>query len=104
MNILAEIVAQSGTISEAHSVLFAYGPMGVMLAWFMWLSKKMADNLITIVHEHGAKFDNVIHKLNGLRTALLLNTISNDKISDFVRKTCEEELARANANPSKEKP
>ena len=79
---LREFIAQVQAV-EFHSVLFAYGPMGVMLGWFMLRGEK----LIKEVRDFGQKID-------GLRLALLANTISNANTPEALRRFCDSEISR----------
>jgi len=85
---LIQLLAQT---SEAHSVLFAYGPMGIMLGWFMLRGEK----LIKEVRDFG-------HKIDGLRLALLANTISNASTPEALRRFCDAEIARVDSLRSRE--
>jgi hypothetical protein len=85
------IIAQVQSI-DLQAVLFAYGPMGVMLAWFMLRGEK----LIKEVRDFG-------HKIDGLRLALLANTISNANTPEALRRFCDAEIARMNASRRNEK-
>lgn len=82
MNLLA-VIAQVAAESPA---LYAYGPMGVILLWFM----SRFEVLIKEVRNYG-------HKIDGLRLALLAQAASSDTANPNVRKLCEEEIARINA-------
>lgn len=77
------IHALIGQVTDMQNVLFAYGPMGVMLGWFMLRGEK----LIKEVREFG-------HKIDGLRLALLANTISNANTPNALRRFCDSEIAR----------
>ena len=74
---------------DMQNVLFAYGPMGVMLGWFMLRGEK----LIKEVRDFG-------HKIDGLRLALLANTISNANTPPALRSFCDAEIARVEAKRS----
>ena len=80
------LLAQIAQIADDHSILFAYGPMGVMLAWFMLRGEK----LIKEVRDFG-------HKIDGLRLALLANTISNANPPEALPRFCDAEIARVDA-------
>ncbi len=80
--------------ATAETVMFAYGPMGVMLAWFMVRGEKLIkevraskDDVIKELQDYG-------HKIDGLRLALLANTISNVNSSESLRRFCDAEMSR----------
>ena len=87
------LLAQGEAIIAANP-LYAYGPMGVILAWFLLRfeaflkeSRQARTEIIAEFHRYG-------HKIDGLRIALLTNTVDNPGASDNLRDFCRTEIAR----------
>lgn len=58
MTLLAQIAAE-------HPALYTYGPMGVMLGWFMWRAEKLGNAVVS-------ELRGLRHGQNGLQKALLV--------------------------------
>lgn len=80
------IIAQ---VAQEHSVLYAYGPLGIICGWFML----RGEALIKEVRNYG-------HKIDGLRLALLANAAASDAAGASVRSFANEEIARIKAKDS----
>lgn len=83
------LIAQSG-IGEISSALFVYGPMGVMLAWFMWRFEALLKEIRTMSH----RFD-------GMTRAILVDVVSRET-SPIVRQTAQDMLTKIAARDSAE--
>ncbi len=71
------ILAQSATVDPITGIVI-YGPMGLMLAWFMLRSEKAMNTLS--------------HRIDGMTRALLVDTLSRDNVGSTSRKLAEEML------------
>lgn len=80
MQTLAQMAA------DAPGALLAYGPMGVIMLWFM----SRFEVLIKEVRNYG-------HKIDGLRLALLAQAAASETANPNVRRLAEEEMARIRA-------
>lgn len=82
------LIAQTGTSVDLNptSVLIAYGPMGVMLAWFMLRFEKMID-----------AFKTLSHRIDGITRAMLLDVASRDGVGNHTKNLANEMLARIEA-------
>lgn len=85
MNFLAQIGELSGS-----TILFAYGPMGVFCAFFMWLSPKMLGEI-----------RNLSHRIDGMTKAMLADLISRDNSGPHTQKFAREMLAKLEADDAK---
>lgn len=82
-----ELLAQ---VAVHEDLLFAYGPMGIILAWFMFRAEKVA-----------AKIGDLAHRIDGLTKALLIDMVereSSPKVREYARETIAKIDAR-NAAP-----
>lgn len=68
----------AAVVEPEVSILYAYGPMGVILSWFMLRGEKLAAR--------------VTKELTEMRETLLLDIMSRDTVSDFVRETVQSKL------------
>lgn len=64
------------------TVLVAYGPMGVMLAWFMWRFEAMIK-----------AFRGLSHQIEGMSKALLVEVMSRPSTSPSTRQVATDLLA-----------
>lgn len=72
-------------------VLFAYGPMGIMLAWFALRAETRIDRVID-------RLDYLGHKINGMTRAMLAEIISRENHDSQARKIAEEMLRQNDAD------
>ncbi len=86
MNTLAQLA------NENQAALTVYGPMGIMLAWFMWRGEKVAGKLADLAH-----------RIDGLTKALLLEMIDRDSLGAGTQKYIHETIAKIDARAAKEK-
>ncbi len=77
---LAEL-GVSTLVPEANpvSLVIIYGPMGIMLAWFMLRSEKAMNTLS--------------HRIDGMTRAMLVDTLSRENVGSSSRKLAEEMLS-----------
>lgn len=79
-------------IADSQHVLFAYGPMGVIVAWFMLRGEKLA-----------AKVAELSHRIDGLTKALLVDMIERDNAGPHVREYAQETIAKIDARNAEDK-
>lgn len=77
MHLLAQIADVNPT-----TLLVAYGPMGVMLAWFMWRFEAMIK-----------AFRGLSHQIEGMSKALLVDIMSRPATSGPTRQVAADMLA-----------
>jgi hypothetical protein len=88
MKTIAEIVSQ---LPEANwtNALFAYGPLGIMCVFLMYLSNKKLDaisvDVITELRVLG-------HRMNGITRAMLADVASRENTGDALKILVQEEL------------
>lgn len=80
---LAIFLAQVNEMAGANPVLFTYGPMGVILAWFMWRGEKFICELKVLSH-----------RMDGLTRAQLMDLVNRDSCGPQTKKVAEEMLAK----------
>lgn len=83
MNTLAVILGQANEIIASQRMLYAYGPMGIMLGWFMWRGEKLMGEIRMLSH-----------RIDGLTKALLMDMISRDTAGPHTRQQAQEALAK----------
>ena len=83
------LIAQTGISVELNplNVLVVYGPMGVMLAWFMLRFEKMMSTLS--------------HRFDGLTRAMLVDVLSRENVGHSTKKTAQEMLSKIAARDDK---
>ena len=79
-------------LAESQPLLFAYGPLGIILAWFMLRAEKGF-----------AKIGDLAHRIDGLTKALLVDMIERDSIGSTTRKYAVETIKRIDARSGKDK-
>lgn len=77
---LSQVAAENG------SVLLTYGPMGVVLAWFMWRGEKL-----------GGEIRSLAHRIDGLTRAMLMDMISRDNVGPATKAQAKAEIAKISA-------
>lgn len=82
---IALLIAQAGVVDPITG-LYVYGPMGIMLAWFMV--------------RHDRAMNTLSHRIDGMTRALLVDTLSRDNVGDVARRYAEKELAKIEARES----
>jgi hypothetical protein len=90
---MSQIFAQTSQALEALSpqMLFAYGPMGIVLAWFMWRAERGF-----------AKIADLAHRIDGLTKALLVDMVERDNAGLHVREYAAETIAKIDARNKKD--
>lgn len=83
---LAIIIAQTG--GDGVSGLYAYGPMGAVLAWFMFRSERAMNRLS--------------HKIDGMTRAILVDTLSRDNCGPATRKLAQQMLDKSTLADTKD--
>jgi transposase InsO family protein len=80
MNSLAQLAV------ENQSVLLAYGPMGVILAWFMFRGEKLVGEIRSLAH-----------RIDGLTRALLMDMVTRDSVGPATKDAARAEIAKIEA-------
>lgn len=78
-------------VTEYQTVLFAYGPMGVMLAWFMFRAEAVRMDL-----------KDVAHRVDGLTKALLVDMVERESSGDAAKRFAREAIAKIDAREVKD--
>lgn len=89
MKLIAEALT---SMPEPAAALFAYGPMGVMLCWFMLRAEKVFSRI-----------SDLGHRIDGLTKALLVDMVDRESAGEHVRQFAKEAIAKIDARASKEK-
>jgi len=89
VNVAFQNLAQ--IVSENSSALLTYGPMGVILAWFMWRSERMTDKLADLAH-----------RIDGLTKALLVDMVERESSGDATKRFARDAISRIDARIAKE--
>lgn len=87
---MTSILAQIAQTLEANPFL-AYGPMGLVLAWFMLRAEKGF-----------AKIGELAHRIDGLTKALLVDMIDRDNAGPHVKDYAQKTIAAIDARAAKE--
>lgn len=81
--LFAAILAQANELITAQPALYTYGPMGIMLGWFMWRNERLIPEIRTLSH-----------RIDGLTKALLMDMISRDTSGPHTIQQAREALAK----------
>lgn len=88
MSTLQNLLAQ---LTDAQPVLFTYGPMGVVLGWFMWRGEKLAIKIVDLSH-----------RIDGLTKALLVDMVERESAGTHVRQYAEETIRKIDARSAQD--
>lgn len=90
-------LAQADAVVSGNPALYAYGPLGVMVAWFMLRGETFIKEVRKTREDTINELQNYGHKIDGLRIAMLVNTAENDQVSQKLRDFCRLEISRIQA-------
>ena len=85
-----QLIAQFSPEVTPMTLLVAYGPMGVMLAWFMWRFETMIK-----------AFRRLSHQIEGMTKAMLVDVMSRPSTSAPTRKVATDLLAEMELRSSR---
>ncbi len=83
---MIHILSQIAASTEPFSILLAYGPMGVILAWFMIRGEKLVVEIRSLSH-----------RIDGLSKALLMDLVSRDSVGVQTKLQARAEIAKIDA-------
>lgn len=86
MLFVAQIGAGAATVNpEATiaSILLAYGPLGIMVLWFMWRNEAQIKAL-----------NQLSHRIDGMSQVQLIDVISRESTGPYARKAAEDLLTK----------
>ena len=83
-------IAQLAT-DNAAPVLFTYGPMGVILAWFMLRGEKVVS-----------KIADLSHRVDGLTKAMLVDMIERESAGPHVKQFARDAIAKIDARAARD--
>ena len=89
---LAEIA-----VAGDGGALLTYGPLGIITAWLMYRDEKRATAFRDSETRNAQHHHDILHRIDGLTKALLVEKIESDATSDYVRKYASETIARIDA-------
>ena len=79
-------MAMLARIAQEAPALYTYGPMGIVLAWFMWRGEKVVTELRSLAH-----------RIDGLTKALLVDMADRESCGIQTKKYAREEIAKIDA-------
>lgn len=80
------ILSQVAASTDPLGLLLAYGPMGVILAWFMVRGEKLVIEIRSLSH-----------RIDGLTRALLMDLVSRDSVGIQTKAQARAEIAKIDA-------
>lgn len=83
----------SQTVPDPTSVLISYGPMGIILGWFMLRGERLVVEIRSLSH-----------RIDGLTRALLMDMVSRDNVGLATKAAAREEIAKIEARLAKGQP
>lgn len=81
---IANLIAQA--MPENFGLLLNYGPLGIVLMWFMLRFEKLVVEIRSLSH-----------RLDGLTKALLMDLVSRDSTGPATRAQAQQEIAKIEA-------
>lgn len=97
---LAEILAAGG---EDTLSLVTYGPLGIITAWLMYRDEKRALQVRQSEARNADYHHDVLHRIDGLTKALLVDKIESVDATPEVRRYARETVAKIDARSEKSK-
>lgn len=89
----AQLSESSGLPLPFLNAIVVYGPMALMLYWFMWRAERKSEQVL----EHLAKLS---HRINGITKAMLVDVISRDNYNGAAREAAQRMLGEMEASDS----
>lgn len=80
------MIALAQITSEGMGALVNYGPMGILLLWFMYRDGKIVPEIRSLSH-----------RIDGLTRALLMDLVSRDTTGPATRAAAQQEIAKIEA-------
>lgn len=77
-------------ITSDNQLLVAYGPLGIICAWFMWRNEKLITEIRTLSH-----------RIDGMTRAMLAETLGRENTTPGARKVAQDMLNRIESRESK---
>jgi hypothetical protein len=77
-------------LQDSAPALYTYGPMGVILAWFMWRGEKLSTEVRSLAH-----------RIDGLTRALLVDMMNRETTGPTARRYAAEAIAQIEARQNK---
>lgn len=81
--------------SDAAPVLLTYGPLGVMVCWFML----KGDQFVT---KFGTQIADLAHRVDGLTKALLMDMLERDSSGHNTKRIASEAIAKIDARAARD--
>lgn len=81
------IIAQ---VAQEHSLLYSYGPLGIICGWLMWRDER-----------RGNESRSLGHRIDGLTKALLVDMTGRDSCGVATKKYANEAIAAIDARTKK---
>lgn len=91
MNVTFQTIAQ---LAQDNQVLYTYGPLGVITAWFMWRGEKLGNTVVSEIRE-------LSHRIDGMTRAMLADVISRDGVGQHTQSIARDMLAKIEARDRK---
>lgn len=88
MAILAQVAAENPT------ALYVYGPLGIMVGWFMWQGTRFAENMKTQIGE-------VVNRIDTLSKAMMLDVLTRDSSGVHAKSQAREIIAEIDSKQAK---
>ncbi len=96
MDILAALLLAAAVFAQAPEVttanaLFAYGPMGIILCWFMFRGEAALKEIRGLGN-----------RIDGLTRAMLVDVLSRDNAGTHTRETAQAMLTKLESRPTRD--
>lgn len=82
---IQQLIAQAVAV-DPGSILLTYGPMGIVLGWFMLRGEKLVVEIRSLSH-----------RIDGLSKALLMDLMSRDSVGIQTKAQARAEIAKIDA-------
>ncbi len=96
MSLLA-VITTIAQVAAENPALFTYGPLGIITAWMMWRDEKRNIQIRESDERHFEQQRDVMHRIDGLTKALLIEKIDDVRATPYVRNFAREAVSKIDA-------
>lgn len=95
-------LAEIAVAGDGGATLVTYGPLGIITAWLMYRDEKRATAFREIENKNGSYHHDILHRIDGLTKALLVDKVESEHTSPSVRKYAQDTIAKIDARSARE--
>lgn len=77
-------------VTENHSILLTYGPLGAVCAWLMWRAEKTEAKIVNVLGD-------LAHRIDGLTRAMLVDMTERESAGERTKEYARQAIAKIDA-------